>query len=45
MKTIHFSIAELFSVAFHAVVSENYPSISGGQKVKFDSVKLNIGNG
>ena len=43
-NTIHFSIAEFFSIAFHAVVSESYPSISQREKVKFGNVKLNTGN-
>ena len=38
-------VTELFSVAFHAVVSENKPTITRGEKVKFDISKLNTGNG
>ena len=34
-----------FSVAFHAVINLHYPIIPAGNKVKFDTVQLNIGNG
>ena len=39
------SLTELFSVAFHAVVSTRYPIINDRDKVKFDTSKLNTGNG
>ena len=40
---LHFS--EFFSVAFHATVVARFPTVTDGQKVKFDKVKLNTGNG
>ena len=34
-----------FSVAFHAIVIAEFPTIRTNAKVKFDRVKLNDGNG
>ena len=34
-----------FSVAFHAVVITEFPTIRSQTKIKFDRVKLNVGNG
>ena len=34
-----------FSVAFHAVINIQNPKIPAGNKVKFETVQLNIGNG
>ena len=38
-------IVDQFSVAFHATVSVDYPIINIGDKIPFDNVKLNIGDG
>ena len=40
-----FPFSGFFSVAFHATVNERYPTIGSGEKVKFDKLKLNTGNG
>ena len=40
-----FIFSDFFSVAFHATITSNFPINVNGEKVKFDGVKLNTGNG
>ena len=39
------NFSEFFSVAFHATISVQYPTIGENEIMKFDRVTLNTGNG